>query len=106
VNTIDPKLLKRAWVHAHEQDHDGLQVFKPLGTALPPSRGRRVLDLSHAAKMTLTKPDAIDRPTISEAHWDLADDRLSLSSGSSNEAHYRIESLNRDELVMQRVDHR
>jgi hypothetical protein len=104
VTTIDPKLLTRAWVHAHEQDHDGLQVFKPLGTALPPSRGRRILDLSHAEKMTLTKPDASDRSTTREAHWQLADDRLSLSSDSSDETHYRIESLNRDELVMQRVD--
>jgi hypothetical protein len=103
VTTVDPKLLTRAWVHAHEQDHDGLQVFKPLGTALPPSRGRRMLDLSQAEKMTLTKPDASDRPTSHNAHWKLVDDQLSLDAGSSSETRYRIEALDGDALVVRRV---
>jgi hypothetical protein len=33
------------WVHAHERDHDRTQVFVSAATALPPSRGRRRLQL-------------------------------------------------------------
>ncbi|GAA1741941.1 hypothetical protein GCM10009809_41830 [Isoptericola hypogeus] len=31
------------WVHAHEEDHDGLAVFRRAGHPLPPARGRRRL---------------------------------------------------------------
>jgi hypothetical protein len=102
--SIDPSLLARAWVHAHEADHDGLQVFRPLGAALPPSRGRRVIDLSHAESATITKPDASDRPMTHEAHWELVDNQLKLDVGASNETRYRIESLDHDELMLRRLN--
>jgi hypothetical protein len=97
--TIDRKLLARAWAHAHEEDHDGLQVFKPLGAALPPSRGRRVIDLSQAEKLIVTKPDASDRPTSHDAHWRLVDDQLSFSD-ATHEQCYHVESLSDCELVL------
>jgi hypothetical protein len=84
MTTIDPKLLARAWVHA------------------PPSRGRRIIDLSQAEKLTVTKPDASDRPTSHEAHWKLVDDQLSFSY-ATHEHGYRIESLSDHELVLKRL---
>ena len=36
----DPSSLVGAWTHSHEEDHDGIQVFRPGDQELPPSRGR------------------------------------------------------------------
>ncbi len=32
-------LFKR-WVHVREEDHDGVAVYRPAGSDLPPARGR------------------------------------------------------------------
>jgi hypothetical protein len=37
--------LFRTWLHSHEEDHDGITVYRPAGYTFPPSRGRRRLEL-------------------------------------------------------------
>jgi hypothetical protein len=101
--TPDRNLLARAWVHAHEEDHDGLQVFKPLGTDLPPSRGRRILDLAQGGGAMLRTPGADDRLQSTPISWRLDDDRLLIASAAGNEQRFRIAALAADELVVQRI---
>lgn len=44
------RILRRCWVHSHEEDSDEEMVFRPAAYELPPSRGRRSFEL---------KPDGI-----------------------------------------------
>jgi hypothetical protein len=44
------RILRRRWVHSHEEDSDEEMVFRPAAYELPPSRGRRSFEL---------KPDGI-----------------------------------------------
>jgi hypothetical protein len=37
--------LDQVWVHAHEEDSDGTEVYRPRGWKFLPSRGRNELDL-------------------------------------------------------------
>jgi hypothetical protein len=37
--------LFRTWLHSHEEDHDGITVYRPAGFPFPPARGRRGLEL-------------------------------------------------------------
>ncbi|MGL4232413.1 MAG: hypothetical protein ACRDAM_12995 [Casimicrobium sp.] len=100
---IDPKLLARTWVHAHEADHDGLLVFRPLGTAMPPSRGRRVIDLADA-NARIVAPSADDRPTASAVSWYVKDDQLHIVQSATSEQRFQVAALDATELVMKRVD--
>jgi hypothetical protein len=49
------------WVHAHEQDSDGVRVFVPSGTPLPPSRGRQRLSLKPDGSFLEANPGGVDR---------------------------------------------
>jgi hypothetical protein len=65
------RILRRCWVHSHEEDSDEEMVFRPAAYELPPSRGRRSFEL---------KPDGIlaeggigptDRPMETQGTWEL-----------------------------------
>ncbi len=101
--TIDTTLLARAWVHAHEEDHDGMQVFRPLGTQLPPSRGRRVIDLSTPEVMTGLAPGADDRPESFHRAWTIENDVLRIRAVAASEQRFRISRLASDELALIRL---
>jgi hypothetical protein len=49
------------WVHAHERDHDGYQVFVDASEQLPPSRGRRRLTICSDGSYVDTQPGGDDR---------------------------------------------
>ncbi|HEY4295511.1 MAG TPA: hypothetical protein VGM85_03480 [Paraburkholderia sp.] len=49
------------WVHAHERDHDGYQVFVDASEPLPPSRGRRRLTICRDGQYVDTHPGGDDR---------------------------------------------
>jgi hypothetical protein len=101
--TINRELLVRAWVHAHEQDHDGLLVFKPLGEALPPSRGRRILDLSENGAASLGMPGADDRSATTKGAWHLEGDHLRIESAQGTSQQFLVTALQEDELAMRRI---
>ncbi|EEP70283.1 hypothetical protein MCAG_00610 [Micromonospora sp. ATCC 39149] len=35
-----PDRLSRRWLHSFEEDHEGVQVYRPSGHPFPPARGR------------------------------------------------------------------
>jgi hypothetical protein len=35
-----PAALFRGWIHSHEEDTPGVQVYRPRGHPFPPARGR------------------------------------------------------------------
>src|SRR5512133_1402188 len=39
------------WVHAHEEDSAGVQVYRPIRWSLPLSRGRESWDVARAGKL-------------------------------------------------------
>ena len=70
--------LCRHWVHSHEEDRGNAQVFRPSDHPLPPSRGRRCLELRPDGTLLETRPGADDRAQGSRGRWRLAGDRLLL----------------------------
>lgn len=71
---IDRAALHGRWVHAHEQDSGDEMVFVPADTDLPPSRGRRELELGETGEATEGGPGATDRPEAHPARWELTDE--------------------------------
>jgi len=101
---IDRGALRGRWVHAHEQDSGDEMVFVPAGTELPPSRGRRELELGEGGEATEGGPGPTDRPEARPARWELTNDgELILRSPEGEEAwRARVVSAGGDRLVLDR----
>jgi hypothetical protein len=39
------------WIHSHEEDAQGVTVYRPRGYSFPPSRGRRGFDFREGGKL-------------------------------------------------------
>lgn len=91
--------LRQEWVHAHEEDSADIRVFRPASHPLPPSRGRRTLDLRTEGSLTQSRPGADDRRTRETGRWTLQGHMLTLQSGAAAEQ-LEIVSLERDRLVL------
>ncbi|WP_411284675.1 hypothetical protein [Lapillicoccus sp.] len=71
------------WVHAHEEDTEDEMVFRPAGTHLPPSRGRRAFDLRPDGSFAEAGLGATDVPEQATGRWELTGDTITLSEGAS-----------------------
>jgi hypothetical protein len=99
---IDRAALRGRWVHAHELDSGDEMVFVPADTDLPPSRGRRELELHQEGWATEGGPGATDRPQARPARWELSDDdELVIRSPEGEETwRARVVSAEDNRLVL------
>jgi hypothetical protein len=93
-------------VHAHEEDRGDSLVYRPSDHPLPPSRGRRSLDLRRDGTLLESRPGADDRAQSARGRWRLEGDRLLLFGDA--EAHQpdrelEVVALARDRLVLRRL---
>jgi hypothetical protein len=98
-----PPELCRCWVHSHEEDAGDAQVFRPSGHPLPPSRGRRSLDLRRDGTLLETRPGADDRAQGSRGRWALEGDRLLLfpdAEAQRPDRELEVVALASDRLVL------
>jgi hypothetical protein len=68
---VDPPLLTRRWLHAHEEDTPGQKVFRPDSHPLPPSRGRTGYDLQAGGRAVKVGAGPTDRSTAAQGTWTL-----------------------------------
>lgn len=71
------------WVHVHEEDTAEEMVFRPVGTELPPARGRVAFDLRADGTFAETGLGATDAPEEASGSWQLTDDTITLSEGAT-----------------------
>jgi hypothetical protein len=71
---IPHELLYGRWLHAHEEDTEDEMVFRPATTDLPPSRGRRGLELNPDGTYAEIRPGPDDRPEKASGGWAVEDD--------------------------------
>jgi hypothetical protein len=98
-------LLRQEWVHVHEEDTADTRVFRPSSFPLPPSRGRRTLDLRTAGLLTQSRSGPDDRPATESGAWSLEGHTLTLRNDRAGVAVERLEiaSLASDRLVLRRA---
>jgi hypothetical protein len=87
------------WTHVHEEDHDGLQVFRPAGTDLPPARGRTSLRLDAGGDATAGYPGPDDRGVTDDGSWSLSGDLLTVT-GAAGTTTYQVVSVEADRLEL------
>ena len=73
----DPATLVGGWAHSHEEDHDGIQVFRPEDQELPLSRGRTTFTLRPDSTAVAGTPGPADAgSTTDDGTWQLDGDVL------------------------------
>jgi hypothetical protein len=99
---IERTALRGRWLHAHERDSGDEMVFVPADTELPPSRGRRELELGEGGEASEGGPGPTDRPEVRAARWELTDDDdLIIRTPDGEEAwRARVVSADADRLVL------
>lgn len=73
------QFLVGSWVHSHEEDHDGIRVYRPSTTELPPSRGRDSVTLREDGTAVAGLPGPADAGvTTEDGTWRLEGDVLNV----------------------------
>ena len=101
VSPFDLAAIARHWVHSHEEDEGGAQVFRPAGFPLPPARGRDAFALDADGTLHPFIPGPDDRSSQPPAgSWKLDGRRLILQPQSSEKKEFSIESVAPDKLLL------
>jgi hypothetical protein len=98
--------LAREWVHSHEEDFGGSQVFRPANFAFPPQRRPRMsIALGKAGSARYAAgPAPADRRTVTDGRWTVDGDELTLQLAGGADVRYRIESADEDRLVLRELE--
>ena len=102
MSPVDAAALHGRWVHSHEEDSGGEQVFRRESYPFPPSRGRRALDLRPDGSYGGSVPGPTDRPEEAEGKWKLSGDELELRGADGSEEPLQVVSAAPDRLVLRR----
>jgi len=91
------------WLHAHEEDSGDEMVFRPASAELPPSRGRRGLELHPDGSYGGRRPGRDDRPQASSGSWRVEDDDwLVVEEEGASRSSMRIVAAEPDKLVLRK----
>jgi hypothetical protein len=97
------RIVRRRWVHSHEEDTDKEMVFRPAAYEFPPSRGRRSFELKPDGALVEGGIGPTDRPVETQGTWELRDDRLLLRRDPSQTPRVmRIASVEDERLVVEK----
>ena len=72
-----------SWVHVQEEDTEEEMVFRPVGTDLPPARGRVAFALNADGTFAEAGLGAADVPEEATGSWALDGDVITLSEGAA-----------------------
>jgi len=73
------------WFHSHEEDAEGLQVYRPASYKFPPARGRRGYEFRDGGELVYLGIARTDGAEPMAGAWALdAGDRLRISVKNAN----------------------
>lgn len=103
MNALSRESLVGHWVHAHEEDDERGQVFRPADRELPPSRGRAALELRPDGELVETQPGPTDVPAEGSGTWSVDGGILVLSRAGERERRLRVVDVQPDRLILRPV---
>ncbi|MGV1004793.1 MAG: hypothetical protein ACOYEV_08495 [Candidatus Nanopelagicales bacterium] len=92
--------ISRAWAHSQEEDHDGLQVYRPAEFDFPPARGRQGFTLGSEGRLVQTRPGPDDRPAATVGRWSYVGTRLVIEPAGGPARVYEVQSVGADLLLL------
>lgn len=74
--------LLGTWINSHEENRDGIHVFRPEEYEFPPSRGRMSFTLRADGTAVIGQPGPDDRGATGAGRWELDGTVLSIRSST------------------------
>lgn len=101
---VNEGILRRRWVHSHEEDTPEEMVFRPAAFGFPPSRGRRSFELKPDGVLVEGGIGPTDRPLETQGTWELGNDNRLVLRPDPSEAPrvMQIASLDENRLVIKK----
>jgi hypothetical protein len=96
---VSREALLGHWVHSHEEDTEGVRVFRPRSFSFPPSRGREELELEPDGSSVARRPGPVDVPEEATGTWELEGQTLRLTAGEE-ERSLLVIAADADKLVV------
>ncbi len=103
MSDINPTSVTGVWVHSHEEDQPGTQVFRRFGYAFPHSRGRSSYELRPDGALGGSRPGPDDRHVATTGQWNLQGSRLTITPNAASPLQYDIETLEPGRMVVKPV---
>ncbi|MDQ3700330.1 MAG: hypothetical protein M3442_05350 [Chloroflexota bacterium] len=102
-NKLLPPAVFRRWVHAREEDKDGVEVYKPHGTPMPPAFARDGFEMRKDGRFVQDVIGAADGIERIPGHWRPAGTRrVAAYFASARQKDYAFEIVSVDETVLRR----
>lgn len=99
---FDRAALAQSWMHSHEEDRDGTQVFRPISYPFPPARGRDGLTLGSDGTIRRSIPGPDDKTkTLPHGSWKTDGTKLLLQHHDGSRQEFKIDCVESDKLVLQ-----
>jgi len=96
---VSREALVGHWVHSHEEDSEGVRVFRPRSFHFPPSRGREELELDADGSSVARGPGPVDVPQEATGTWELEGETLRLTAGEEKRS-LRVVTADPEKLVV------
>lgn len=100
---MDANQIAGHWIHSHEEDKDGDQLFRLKGYNFPPARGREGMELKLDGAALIHGVGAADQGSVKPGSWRLNEvDRpiLELSDPDGNTRKFTVIEAGTDVLRM------
>lgn len=94
--------LLGTWIHSHEENRDGVQVFRPEEYMFPPSRGRASFALRADGSALTGQPGPDDRGVTANGTWEFDGTVLSVRSPVGT-ATYEVLAADKERLELRPV---
>ena len=101
------KQLEGTWLHAYEEDDNGVQVYRPNTYAFPPARGRTGFAFDRAGLFTQYDIAPTDGLEGRKGTWKMAGDhtmRIALDDKKDPDYQLEIVSLQDNVLKVRRLE--
>ena len=90
--------ILRHWVHSHEEDAQGVTVYRPATYSFPPSRGRRGFEFRRGGDLTYYGIAAVDGPEPLSGRWHIeGTNRVNVEVNSDRVQPFALEVLSCDD---------
>jgi hypothetical protein len=104
IEALRRRLAGTRWLHAHEEDHGAVRVYRPAETPLPPSRGREGFELREDGSCSTRQAGRDDRPVDAPGTWALRaapEPLLLLDPDTDHERRFRVLGVHGDRLDLE-----
>lgn len=98
---FDKNILLGVWLHAHEEDTLGREVFRPESYPLPPSRGRSGYAFFPDGRVRKMFPGPTDRPIQVQGTWVMDDEgRITISIPAQPDVVLELDTLKPEQMII------